>query len=154
LLPNFSLSRVLCGKLDFTPAFGWTYAYEYPSDCLKALGIGEVQDKENNYAIEDGMIFTDEDYTDGLQLRYVKDVTDVAKFTPEFIMQLSWDLAYSVCIEITKDYDKLSYIEKVRPSKLSAASSVNAQENRPIRINQSNFKLARRITNPKGYTKR
>lgn len=154
LMPNFALSRAICAQLDYTPAFGWTYAYEYPTNCLKALGIGEVQAKENNYAVEDGRILSDEDYADGLELRFIKDVEDVPKFSPEFVMLLSWELAYNVCIEITKDYDKLSYIEKVKPSKLSAASSVNAQENRPVRINNSKFKLARTVDNPTGYTKR
>lgn len=154
MMPNFALSRVLCAQLSTTPTFGWSYAYQYPTNCLKALGIGEVAEKENNYAIEGRKILSDEDYEDGVELRYIKDETDVSKFSPEFIMLLSWALAYNCCVEITKDYEKLSYIEKVMPSKMSAVSSVNAQENRPIRINQSKFKQARTVDYPVGYTKR
>lgn len=154
LMPNFALARVLVAQLPDAPAFGWAYAYQKPSNCLKVLGIGEVQDKENNYAIEGDEILSDDDYADGLQLRYIKNITDVSKFTPEFIMLMSWALAYNACVEITKDYDKLGYIEKIMPSKLSATSSVNAQENRPIRINTSKFKQAKYSDNPTGYVKR
>jgi hypothetical protein len=159
LMPNFAVSRRVCGQLEETPAFGWTYAYEYPTDCLKALGIGEVQAKENNYAVErlesgDMAVLSDENYEDGMELRFIADVTDVAKFSPEFSMMLSWVLAYNACIEITKDYDKLAYIEKVMPMKLSASSAVNAQESRPVRINTSKFKQARNSDSPTGYVKR
>jgi hypothetical protein len=89
-----------------------------------------------------------------MPVRYVKDITDVSKFTPEFISLLAWQLAYDSCIEITKDYDKMTYIEKIMPSKLSNASSLSGLENRPIRKNDSLFKKARTTFNPSNYVKR
>lgn len=159
LMPNFALCRVIAPKLDEKPAFGWNFAYQYPNDCLKVLGIGETQNKENNYAVEtlpsgNMAVLSDDELSYGMPLRYIRNIENVGKFSPEFVMLLSWALAYNTCIEITKDYDKLSYIEKVMPSKLSSASSVNAQENKPVRVNTSKFKQARYIDNPVGFVKR
>lgn len=159
LMPNFALCRIIVPRLAEKPAFGWAFAYQYPNDCLKVLGIGETQSKENNLSVETlpsgtMAILSDDDCPSGMPIRFIRNIQDVGKFSPEFIMLLSWALAYNCCIEITKDYDKLNYIEKVMPSKLSAASSVNAQENKPVRINTSKFKQARYIDNPTGYIKR
>jgi hypothetical protein len=154
IAPNFSLKRTLASKSTEVPAFGPAYCYEKPIDCLRVLGIGEIQDKENTTSVEGDYILSDDDYADGMPIRYVKDITDVAKFTPDFISLLAWQLAYDICLEITKDYEKLSYIEKVMPSKLSHSGSLNGLENRPIRINKSKFKSSRTAFGPVTEDKR
>ena len=155
LMPNFSLARKIISQLSTDPAFGYAYQYQKPIDCLKVLGIGDVQGKMNDYAIEGDVIMTDNDYAaDGMKLRYIADVTDVTKFSPEFVELLAWKLAYAVCIEITKDYDKLGYIEKIMPSKLSSSSALNGQENIPVRINNSKFIAARREIKPVNFNKK
>ena len=154
LAPNFALSRTIASKSTTAPEFGYAYAYEKPIDCLRVLGIGEIQEKENNYSVEGDYILSDEDYADGIPIRYIKDINDVAKFTSEFISLLSWQLAYDACVEITKDYDKLTFIEKIMPSKLSNASSLSGLENRPTRISNSKFKKSRYTFNPTNDNKR
>lgn len=154
LMPNFALKRLIVAQNAEAPAFGYAYSYQKPIDCLKVLGIGDVQEKMNDYAIEGDEIMTDNIYDDGMKLRYIKDVTDVTKFSSEFIEMLAWRLAYCVCVEITKDYEKLTYIEKIMPSKLSGASAVNAQENLPVRINNSKFRAARTQIRPVNFNKK
>lgn len=148
LMPNFALARRVCAVLDETPPFGWTYSYEYPSDCLKVLGIGEVEEKKNDYAIEGNRIYTNEDYEDGLELRYIKDISDTSKFSPEFVTYLTWHLAYNICMTVTKSMEKVTFMEKILPKKLYNVAALNAQENKPIRINNSKFKSARRNYTP------
>jgi hypothetical protein len=154
LMPNFALGRKIIAKQVAVPEFGYSYLYLKPIDCLKVLGIGDVQEKMNDYAVEGDNIMTDNDYPDGMKLRYIKDITDVSKFSPEAINLIAWSLAYAVCIEITKDYEKLTYLEKIMPGKLSSASALNAQENLPIRINNSKFKAARIQIRPVNYNKK
>ena len=154
LAPNFSLDRALVAKSSVTPVFGAAYCYDKPAGCLRVLGVDEIQEKENTSSIEGDYILSDEDYDDGMPIRYVKDITDVTKFSPEFISLLSWQLAYDCCIELTKDPDKLLYIEKVMPSKLSGAGALNSFENRPIRINNSKFRQARTTFRPSTEDKR
>ena len=131
------------------PAFGYTYAYEYPSDSLKVLGFGDIDAKDLNYNIEvdaDGVkeIQYDVDYsTAGLPLRFVKNITDVTKFSPEFTLGLAILLAEKTALQITQDQRKADAFAAKVPGKLSEISGMNAQENPPIRRSESKFKRAR-----------
>jgi len=106
-MPNFALDRRVVSRRSTLPPFGtdlgYQYAYEYPNDCLKLLGIGEVMEKENNYAVEGRNIWTDELYENGLPIRFIKDITDVTVMSPEFKMTFSVYLASNVALEITQD---------------------------------------------------
>lgn len=154
LMPNFALKRDVIAALVETPPFGYTYVYALPKDCLKPLGIGEIQEKENNYSVEGNKLYTDEYYEDGLPLRYVKDETDVSKFSSDFIMAFSAELAEKASLQITQDVEKLTAMNTLKKSDQSEASALNGQENRPIRINRSRFKEARTSDNPTGFNKR
>jgi len=158
LIPSFATARKVVSAHTETPAFGWSTAYEYPDDCLKLLGIGEVEEKENNYAIEQlpsgkKAIMTEEDGTSGINIRYIKDETDVSKFTSDFITLMSWELAYATCMAITKDLERLTYMEQILPRKRSEMGAVDSQENRPIRISHSKFYKGRSTFNPTNHTK-
>lgn len=147
VMPNFALARKVVAKVVTPPPFGdelgYQNAYEYPADCLKVLGIGEVKDKENNYAVEGNLIWTDEDYESGLPLRYIKDFEDVTLMSPEFKMVFSIFLGSNVAMDITQDVSKANSLLKMLPEKMSTLSGLNAQENMPIRISRSRFKEAR-----------
>jgi len=154
LMPNCALARKVVAKLSDAPAFGYAYAYQYPGDCLKVLGIGDIQDKENNYAVEGNMILTDENYEDGMNLRYVKDLTDVSKFSVEVCMAISAELMEKISMQITQDAEKLKAANAFIKIDQSNASALNGQENRPVRINRSLFKMARQYDNPSTFNKR
>jgi len=154
LMPNCALARKIVAKLSFTPAFGYAYAYQYPIDCLKVLGIGAIQDKENNYAVEGNMILTDEDYEDGMELRYIKDLTDVSKMPVEVCIAISAEMMEKIALQITQDAEKLKAANAFIKIDQGSASALNGQENRPVRINRSLFKLARQYDNPSTFNKR
>lgn len=153
-MPNFAIARKTVARLDDAPAFGYAYAYEYPVDCLRVLGIGNIDEKMNNYSVEGNAIQTDVLHDDGLPLRYVANITDVTKMTPEFILAFSWYLASCVALEITQDMSKVSLIEQILPSKIMALSGINAQENMPVRMSRSLFKQARYVDNPTNVDKK
>lgn len=154
LMPNCALERKVVAKLSVTPAFGYAYAYQYPSDCLKVLGVGDVQDKENNYAVEGSMILTDEDYEDGMNLRYIKDLTDVSKMTVEVCLAISAEMMEKIALQVTQDAEKLKAANAFIKIDMGSASALNGQENRPVRINRSLFKLARQYDDPRTFNKR
>lgn len=148
IAPNFALKRGIVAKRSTVPAFGYAYQYEYPVDCLKVLGIGNVKDKENNYAVEGNNIMTDELYEEGLPVRYIEDVEDVNRFSPEYKLLLSQYIAAYTCLSLTQDEQKARGLKKDLPAEMSVASGMNAQENMPIRINRSKYKQARYSDNP------
>lgn len=76
MMPNFALCRRVVARVNTTPPFGtdlgYQYAYEYPSDCLKALGLGEVALKEDNHAVEGNLIWTTAEYEGALRCGLLK----------------------------------------------------------------------------------
>lgn len=153
-LQNFSLTRKTLALVVETPPFPFAFSYAYPSDCLKVLGAGNIEDKVNNFTVERDRILTDVVYDDGFPLRYIKDITDVTAMSPEFKVGFSWFLAGAVAMDITQDLGTVKMIEELLPEKMSTLSGLNAQENPPIRISRSKFKQARRSGFPTNQRKR
>ena len=143
MMPSFAKKRDCWVQASYTPAFGYKYAYKYNSKCLKILGIGNLYEKSNDYAIEDGYVLTNTFYKDGLPVRYVQDVEEVSKFTDDFVSLFAWFLARDICLELTESSEKYSMIENILPIKIAEVCGVDAQENKPIRIERSNLKAAR-----------
>lgn len=147
LIPNFSMSRRIVSQLSSTPDFGYAYAYEYPNDCLRVLGFGDIDAKDKEFVIESMNNITtiqlDDDLTEGLPLRFIQDVTDVGRFSSEFKILLSKALAVNIAPNLTQDMKKAQIIEASLPSAISEASGINAQENPPIRKSDSKFRQAR-----------
>lgn len=148
MMPNFALDRLVVAKLVETPAFGYEFYYEYPNSCLKLLGIGNVADKQNNYAVEGNKIATDLDEDEGLEIRIIRDIEDVNQFSPEYKLLLAQYLAAYTCLAITQDTSKAAKLMADLPQQISTASGLNAQENVPIRISNSRFKASRFNSNP------
>lgn len=150
VMPNFAISRRLLGRDSGVPAFGYAYQYSYPSDCLKVLGIGNAEDKSKDFVIEAGSdgnqyIMTDlyNADTDALPIRFIADVSDVSRFSPEFVDELSWFLAFNINMELTQDVQKQAYFDKKVQDKINSAAALNSQENPPVRINSKSFSLMR-----------
>jgi len=158
VIPNFSLTRRLSAKSDTAPEFGWSNYYEYPSDCLKLLGIGSVEDKKNDYSVESDSngkrwILTSGEYGDTIPIRFIRNVKNVNLFSSEFKLLLSWYLAANIAKPITQSDEIAARIEASLHSKMSLASGINSQENMPIKKSVSKAKMARYVDNPTGYTK-
>lgn len=148
--PTFATTRRYLSASSTDPLFGYGTQYSYPSDCLAFLGIGNIQDKENNYTIEEGFIRTDEyeDEDDGLPVRMVILEEDVSKFTPEFVEEFIWYLACNINMELTQDISKQQYLDAVLRERRPQCAAINSQENIPVRINRSKFKESRRSSYP------
>lgn len=146
LMPNFALARKRVSRAVLTPVFGYKYAYEYPLDCVKLLGINNLDEKEYDYSKEGNYIWTDELYEDGMPIRYVKNITDVTAMTDEFKIELALELVPHVALPITQDAQKSDMIIRQLPALRASLSAINAQENKPIRISHSKFKQARQFT--------
>jgi len=157
--PNFAIERrTVAENSSITVSPTDAFAFEYPSDCLAVLGIGEQQDKANDYWIEGysggKVIYTKYDYTtDGMPIRFIKDVTDVSKFTSEFVLTFASMLADKVCYEVTEDDTKKKIIGVDMKLEKASSASLNAQENRPIKINNSKYKQARKVSFPTNFDK-
>lgn len=142
-MPNFAMARRKVAKLTTTPAFGYAYEYEKPADCLRVLGFGDIDAKDLDFSVEGETLQTDENYTDGLPLRFIKRVTNVALYTADFKMLFAENLAAVVSMVLTQDPELVQFLRNDEASRVSQLSGIAAQENPPIRINNSKFREAR-----------
>jgi hypothetical protein len=144
LMPSFARKReVWAVNSSYKPAFGYQYAYKYKNDCLKVLGIGVLGSGIDDYAVEDGHVLVNENFPDGLPVRFISDVKDVAKFTDDFSHMFAWFLAKDICTELTSSSSKYKEIENVLEDKIKEFCSVDSQENKPVRIKNSELLRAR-----------
>lgn len=154
LMPSFARKRELWAEdADYKPAFGYEYAYKYKNECLKILGIGNIGNKEG-YAVEDQHILINEYYEDGLPVRYVADVKDLSIFSDDFVQMFAWFLARDICTELTESSQKYGQIEEILAQKVQQFCSVDAQENKPIRVKNSDLLRARSGLYPVGGRKK
>lgn len=145
-MPNFSLLRdVLALAANVTPKFGYAYAYRYPANCLKLLGINNIEDKiDQHFTVEGGYIYTDQyDGTTGLPVRFIADITDVTAMSPEFIILLAKEIAANLALPVTQSLQKKQAVTAALPGARQDTSAMNAQENPPIRFSRSRFRAAR-----------
>lgn len=90
---NFAQTRVALSRLEEDPAFGWSYQFQLPADCLRVL---EVNDSEigdvisDEFIIEGRNILTD---ADEVNLVYTKRIEDVSMFDVLFVKALAAALA-------------------------------------------------------------
>lgn len=154
VIPNFSQHRVSIAANSSSDKSDFTYSYNLPSQCLKVLGIGEIQEKVNNYTVEGNKIYTNDEYKDGLPVRYVKDVTDFSEWGSDSIMAFSYYLAAKTCNEVTQNYNITNFLEQKAAMEMVAVSGMNAQENMPIRISNSKYRQSRYSGFPTRYNKK
>lgn len=106
--------RAALPALANAPAFGWSYQYQMPVDCLRVLPLAEegaLDGAPIPYATEGRLILTDA--AAPLKIRYIKDETDATQFTPTFARALASLLALYAATNITA---KVSYKDIARRS--------------------------------------
>lgn len=136
--PNFAKKRALLPLVEKVQEFGYSYAYQYPADCLFLLGVGNMNEKRNNYVVEGKFIYTDFYSSEkGLPARYIEDVEEVSRFTPDFSDLFAYQLAQKVCMEIKGDKQLLQLLEQNVISKRVCLCAQESQENIPIRLSRS-----------------
>lgn len=148
LMPNFSLKRDVIALAVIPEMFGYKYAFPLPNDCLKLLGIGEIDHKLcSRYTVEGGYIYTNDEYPEGMPIRYIADIADVNKMSPEFKTTFAISLAMNVALPITQDLKKKQLMASLLPAAMQNLTGLNAQENPPVRYSKSRFREAR-YSNP------
>jgi len=102
-----------------TPPRGWAYQYQYPNDCLKALGLNDerlaytdwCRDSWSNWAdlgrlVDWRTAYGDEGQVllanqEGAELAYVVRVTDTGRYPPLFVQALAWQLSMLIAMPMT-----------------------------------------------------
>lgn len=133
---SFATRRASLAEVT-NPVDHWAYAYALPNLCIapRAVLLPESTDdtKEQPYAVEsadDGSSILYCNVEDAV-LRYTTLVTDTNKFTPYFVLAISYDLASMLVGPIPKDIKLKSEMVKMAAyyASLAEASDANSSEN-------------------------
>lgn len=138
---NFANKRAVLAASSITPLFGYSDAYPLPSDFLRLLGVGTYQDLKD-YALEDDNILINNSAT-SLPIRYVADVTDVAKFDSLFIEMLAMEMAIKMAYAVQKSMTSVQDLREDYKELCRRAKAIDGQERPPKVINKSNYLDAR-----------
>ena len=156
LMPNFALQRLIVSAVTVPAAYAleYAYAYEYPVRCLKLLGVGAIDTDDDPPTVENNMILTNLSFTSGMPIRFIDDITDVSKFSPDFIFTLAAVLGKVTAMATTQDPAKKASLLKDAVTEVANSTAQNAQENKPIRRSISRFRTARHTNFVGGRDKR
>jgi hypothetical protein len=141
--PNFAKKTDSFAQIVDAGNTRYSYGYQIPKKCLLVLGVGTIPEKRNNYSVEGGILYSNEDYTDGVPVRYIEDIEDITKWPPEAQIFLAWVIAKYVVWPITQDSTKVQLIARELPAQASEFTSVNTIENKPVLISNSLFEASR-----------
>lgn len=147
---RFTIARKQLSALSTTPAFGYDYEYQLPTDCLRVIQVGEsyvasLSDyrtaDESPFAIEGRKLLTD--LTAPLSLRYVSKVENAQLFDACFVEALACKLAAETCEAITGSTSKKQELRDELREAIGAAILANALEVPPTVIPDDSWMLAR-----------
>lgn len=118
----------------------YDYAYQLPTDYLRAIKLVPEAD---NYTFEirnDGVLVTD---VPDAVLKYVKDVSDTTQFDDQFVEALSYRLAADMALPVTGNAGLLQAMVQMFNAAVIRARASDAQENRVKDLKGRDFINAR-----------
>ncbi len=139
---TFSIKRQAnLATLATAPAWGWKYAYAYPSDCLRILVLGkggvETDMAWAHEAAADGSQIIVTDIAAPIDVKYIYNVTNTQVFSPQFVIALAKTLKWMLAIPITGKIERQIQAEKELQEYFARGMSVNGQEGTPVQYGSS-----------------
>ncbi len=119
---NFAIERISLAALTTEPAFGFTYEFQLPTDCLRVL---EIEDMDSEWQKEGTKIRAD---ISPLYIKYVKRITEVGKFDANFCEVLALKLAADIAYAVTQNASLKKQLNDEYEQKLRTARSFDGQE--------------------------
>ncbi len=121
------LKRSTLAQLDETPEFGYTYAYQLPTDpfCLKVFRINETTPGDISHQIEGSKLLCNEP---SVQIRYIGRVVETEDYDSllrrAIVSRLASELAYA----ITGDKTLAASLESKYKQDLMECLAINGQQ--------------------------
>ncbi len=128
---NFAVGQVQLAQLSEPPTADYTYAYELPTDYLRALSAGNgTRGRGLNYRIMGGKLHTN---SSEVILTYIYRPEEES-FPPYFDSVLITKLAAEFTIPITENTSRAESLYKRSESEYVRARQIDAQQDTPGRI--------------------
>lgn len=126
---NCAITRASLPAMTDTPAFGWSYQYQLPSDCLRILPLtadGEFGAHSVSHVVEGKRLLTNEPAP--LKVRYVRRMTDSADFDPLLVDAIAARLAWQIAYNLTGSRSSAADARQVYMDKMSEARMIDGLE--------------------------
>lgn len=127
---SFATGQVTLAKLASSPLADYDYAYQLPSDFLRALSVGDSSTEAGrgvDYRIHERRIHTN---MDGVILSYIFR-PDESTFPPFFDTALIARLAAEFCMPLTENTSRTEVLFKLAEREMSKAKLTDAQQQTP-----------------------
>lgn len=143
---NFAIKRAELVSVAETPKFGFSYKYQLPSDCLRAIHLNV---KDRRFKVEIGRFLHTN--LDGAKLLYIAKQEDSSKFSPMFSELLALAIAIDLCMALAQKRTLRADLREEWKEALRDTRSADGQEGTNDEL-ISDVWINSRITDPAGDT--
>lgn len=129
---NFAIGRASLPASGNAPAFGWAYAYDFPTDCQRVLPLtvdGTESRRSIPYKVEGTQILTNAPAP--LLVRYLRRIDNAGLFDQQFCDVLEVTLAQKMAHFITGKASYAQQLGQTLQGLMSDAQMIDALEGTP-----------------------
>lgn len=120
---NFAMKRQEVAVISVAPLFGFTLAYQLPSDVLRVLHLNE---KTASFKVEQNKYLHTN--VSNAKILYIAREEDVSKYSSMFKELLALDLAIDLCMALTQKRTLKADLKEDKKELIRDARSSDAQE--------------------------
>jgi|TARA_Y100000296_G_scaffold61607_1_gene71465 hypothetical protein len=124
---NCCKARQVLASLSSTPAFGWAYYHQLPSDCLRVVDVLSG-DTRIDHEVEGRQLMTD---VSSVNLIFLKRVTDPNELDALFISAYTARIAAELALPVTGSNTVANAMWTLYERKVREARTVDSQEGTP-----------------------
>lgn len=131
---RFSLAQSSLAQLVATPLYGYNYAYQLPTDCLRVISM------ERFWPFQ---VFEDKLYTNanGVNITYQFQPSEV-KFPAYFVRLVELEMASLLAVSLAEDESKAQLFKSLAQAQQRRARNIDSQQQPPKVLRQDNNILA------------
>lgn len=143
---NCCVTRAAFSPDSAAPAYGYTYQYTLPGDCLRPLGVGIYNQAEGiDYKIERGpsgarALLCDEN---PLYLSYIQRNDNVATWDSSLVTVMTYAMAHAMAYAITRDPTVVQQMDGLLRLAWRDARTIDGMEEPPQTLGTSMLRASR-----------
>lgn len=137
---RFAIKRVELGLLSEVPAYGFSYAFQLPSDCLRVLETDSYED--DDWTQEGTKILANRN---SFFCKIIWRQTDAEQYDPVFVEYLAFELAAQMALPLTNGTTIAQGMEQKAGSLLREARTYSAQEKGSVEVPEATSWLNSRL---------
>lgn len=128
---NFNKKRVKLARLSEAPVFGWTHAYQLPSDWVRNIAVypdSAGLSRTHAYQVEGRRILSDHD---SIYLIYGARIADPNEFDDMFREALAYALAVELAVPLAKSATLRDRMNEAFQAYVLEAQTIDGQDDPP-----------------------